>query len=186
MKQFIFILICLLCFSSQIMAMEENFDGNYKLSAYKTFIITDFSTKDTIYKLFDEDELNKIKQITSDMVKKITLDLENKLKNTAKFSSVLINDGSSNSKAVKLEGKIDEINGGHGAAKFALSFMAPKSVKAYLSYSGKLIDVDSGKVIGTFSDTNTGSFWMRSSLSYSKGMLDDISEEVFDFIEDNL
>ncbi|QOX78369.1 DUF4410 domain-containing protein [Trichlorobacter lovleyi] len=184
MKKIILLTLMLLGAVSAF-AMEDSYKSDKKLSAFTTIIINDFDTKSMTINLLDEDEMSKFKPLLPQMVKNITDTIVSKVKEHTKFKSILINNQEPQKNAVRLEGKIDEFNGGHGAAKWALGFMAPKSVKTYLSYSGKLVDVETGNVLGTFSDTNTGSLWFKDSLSYSQDMMENIGKDVFDFIENN-
>jgi hypothetical protein len=192
MKKIIGSLLLVTCFMITVLAGEnvfamdnDSYDSDKKLSIYSTIIINDFETKDITIKLLDEDEISKFKPLLSQMVKNITDGIVVRIKKETKFTEILTNTSEISKNAVRLEGKIEEFNGGHGAAKWALGFFAPKSVKTYLAYSGKLVDVQTGKVLGTFSDTNKGSLWFKDSVSYSKDMLDDISGSVSNFIKDN-
>ncbi|MGE0156410.1 MAG: DUF4410 domain-containing protein [Geobacter sp.] len=166
-------------------AMDNSYDIDKKLSMYSTIIVNNFETKDIIISLMDEDEMNKFKPMLPKMAQDITYEIVSRLKINTKFKNIVMNNKEIEKNAIRIEGKIDEFNGGHGAAKWVLGFMAPKSVKTYLAYSGKLVDVETGKVIATFSDTNTGAVWFKDSISYSNDMMIDIAEDVADFIEDN-
>jgi hypothetical protein len=173
-------------FTSSAFAMDkDSYDAERKLSAYATIIVNDFDAKGIVIKNMDEDEMSKFSPQLPLMVKNITDELVKKIKKNTKFQDILTNNAELRKNSVRLEGKIDEFNGGHGAAKWALGFMAPKSVKTYLAYSGRLVEVETGKVLGTFSDTNTGSLWFVSSMSYSKDMMEEIASSVADFIENN-
>lgn len=180
------VLMLMLIFSGSVFAMDkDSYNSDRKLSTYSVIIINDFDTNNIVIKNLDNDEMSKFKPQLLQIKKDITEGLIKEIKNKTKFQEILTNNSAVKKNAVRLEAKIDEFNGGHGAAKWALGPFAPKSVKTYLSYSGSLIDVESGNVLGTFSDTNNGSLWFKDSLSYSKEMMEDIASSVSDFIEDN-
>lgn len=180
-----FVLFALILSVNAVFAMDDSYDSDKKLSAYSSIIINDFETKDIVVKLMDEEEMSKFKSLLPTMVGDITKGIVSRIKKEVKFDKIIVNSNEPREKAVRLEGKIEEFNGGHGAAKWALGFMVPKSAKTYLTYSGKIVDVETGKVLGKFSDTNTGSVWFKDSVSYSKDMMEDIAKQVSGFIESN-
>jgi hypothetical protein len=173
-------------FVTHAFAMDkDSFDSDKKLSAYSTIIINDFDYKDVVITHMDAEEMQELKSLLPQLVNNITEQIVKEVKNETKFKSILMNNSEITKNAVKLEGKITELNGGHGAAKFFLGVFTPKSARSYIAITGKLTDLETGKLLGTFSDTKLGWQFYKGSSGYFKEISKEIGESVGGYVEGN-
>jgi hypothetical protein len=87
-----------------------------------------------------------------------------------------------------LRGKFYQFNGGIGAAKVFLGFLAPKSGKTNIGISAELADASSGKVLARIKDIRAGG---EGSSAASKFIVKvftvqatDEGQEIAEFIEE--
>jgi hypothetical protein len=140
--------------SPDVLGKESIFTSE-RLSAYDTIVVTAFSTEGAELANLDDEEKKIVEEIKPTIVKNLKESLVKYLKKEGKFKNVLAN-GTPKGKAIIVEGKFTKFNGGIGAAKFFLGWMAPEGGKTNISVSGHLIDAKTGKELATFSDTRSG------------------------------
>lgn len=140
--------------SPEVLGKESIFTAE-RLAAYDTIIVKDFSTEGAEYANLDDEEKKIVEEIKPTIVKNLKESLVKNLKKEGKFKNVLTS-GTPKGKAIIVEGKFIKFNGGIGAAKFFLGWMAPESGKTNISVAGRLIDAKTGKELATFSDTRSG------------------------------
>jgi len=80
-----------------------------------------------------------VEELKPTIVNNLTESMVKNLKKEGRFAKVYAN-RSAGGNAIIVKGKIVRFNGGNGAAKFFLGFMAPKSGKTNIAISGQLID----------------------------------------------
>jgi hypothetical protein len=131
---------------------EEEVMTSQRLSTYDTIVIKDFSTEGVVYDNIDEEESPKVEALKPLIVKNLTLSLVAEMKKRNLFKNVIEN-GEVKGNAVILEGNFIEFNGGNRALRFWVGFGAGKT---YLKAKGRLIDAQSGQVLATFEDQETG------------------------------
>jgi curli biogenesis system outer membrane secretion channel CsgG len=138
----------------QVLGKESIFTAQ-RLGAYDTIVVREFSTDGAELANMDDDEKKIVVEIKPTIVKNLKESLVKNLKKEGKFRNVLAN-GEPKGKAIIVEGKFIRFNGGIGAAKFFLGWMAPESGKTNISVAGRLVDAKTGKELATFSDTRSG------------------------------
>lgn len=122
---------------------------------YETIVVKDYSTKGAEIDNIDAEEKKMLADAEGDIVKALTESTVKYLKKETKFKKVETN-SATRTKAVVLQGKITKFNGGVGAAKWFLGFMAPKSTKTNISIEAELVDAESGKVLVKIKDVRSG------------------------------
>jgi len=165
MKKVSLLVVFLLCCASTVFARDtlpspeilgkESIFTAERLAAYDTIIVKEFSTEGAEFVNLDDEEKKIVEEIKPTIVKNLRESLVKYLKKEGKFKHILTS-GAPKGKAVIVEGKFTKFNGGIGAAKFFLGWMAPESGKTNISVSGRLIDARTGKELATFSDTRSG------------------------------
>lgn len=140
--------------SPDILGKESIFTAQ-RLAAYDTIVVRDFSTDGAELANLDNEEKKIVEEIKPTIVKNLKESLVKNLKKEGKFRNVLVN-GEPKGKTIIVEGKFTRFNGGIGAAKFFLGWMAPESGKTNISVSGRLVDARTGKELAVFSDTRSG------------------------------
>jgi len=140
--------------SPEVLGKESIFTAD-RLSSYDTILIKDFSTEGTEFANLDTEEKKIVEEIKPTIVKNLRESLVKNLKKEGKFKNVLTG-GTPKGKTILVEGKFTKFNGGIGAAKFFLGWMAPEGGKTNISVSGRLVDAKSGKELATFGDTRSG------------------------------
>jgi curli biogenesis system outer membrane secretion channel CsgG len=138
----------------EVLGKESIFTAQ-RLAAYDTIVVREFSTDGAELANLDNDEKKIVEEIKPTIVKNLKESLVMNLKKEGKFRNVL-NNGEPKGKAIIVEGKFTRFNGGIGAAKFFLGWMAPESGKTNISVAGRLVDARTGKELATFSDTRSG------------------------------
>ncbi len=163
---------------------EETIFTAERLAKYDTVIVKDFSTEGAEFVNLDDEEKKMVADITPEIVKNLTDSTVKYLKKSGKFKSVKGN-AAPTGKAIVVEGKFTRFNGGIGAAKFFLGFMAPEGAKTNISVSGRLLDAKTGKELAKFNDTRSGG--EGGGLGRIKGVMPvqatDEGEEIANFIE---
>lgn len=134
---------------------EEEIFTTESLSKYDTVVVRDFTTAGAEYVNLDEEEKKIVEEIKPAIVRNLTESMVKNLKKSGKFAKVYAN-RSAGGNAIIVKGKIVRFNGGNGAAKFFLGFMAPKSGKTNIAISGQLIDAKTQKVLASFNDIRSG------------------------------
>jgi curli biogenesis system outer membrane secretion channel CsgG len=138
----------------EVLGKESIFTAQ-RLGAYDTIVVRDFSTDGAELANLDAEEKKIVEEIKPTIVKNLKESLVKSLKKEGKFRNVLAK-GEPKGKAVIVEGKFTKFNGGTGAAKFFLGWIAPKSGKTNISVTGRLVDAKTGRELATFSDTRSG------------------------------
>lgn len=135
---------------------DEEILTNERLGTkYDTIVVKDYSTKGAQLDNIDVEEKKLLEEAEGDIVKALTESTVKYLKKETKFKQVEAN-SATKTKAVILQGKITKFNGGVGAAKYFLGFMAPKSTKTNISIEAELVDAESGKVLVKIKDIRSG------------------------------
>jgi len=134
---------------------EEKIFTSTSLSKYDTVVVRDFSTTGAEYMNLDDEEKQIVNEIKPTIVKNLTESIVSHLKKEGKFANVYANRGARGN-AIIVRGKFIRFNGGIGAAKFFLGFMAPKSGKTNIAITGELVDARNGKVLASFEDIRSG------------------------------
>lgn len=163
---------------------EETIFTSERLAKYDTVIVKDFSTAGAEFVNLDDDEKKVVAEITPEIVKNLTDSAIKYLKKSGKFKTVKGN-ASPTGKAIVIEGTFTRFNGGIGAAKFFLGFMAPEGAKTNISVAGRVLDAKTGKELARFADTRSGG--EGGGLGRIKGVMPvqatDEGEEIANFIE---
>lgn len=142
--------------SPAVLGKESVFTAQ-RLAAYDTIVIKDFSTEGAELANLDAAEKKTVEEIKPAIVRNLKESLVRILKKEGKFKHVLVlTSGEPRGKAIIVEGRFTRFNGGVGAAKFFLRWMAPKSGRTNISVSGHLVDARTGRELATFSDTRSG------------------------------
>lgn len=165
MKKISFLVVFLLCSPFTVFAKDtlpnpevlgkESIFTSERLAAYDTIVVKEFATEGAEFANLDDEEKKIVEEIKPTIVKNLRESIVKNLKKEDKFKNVLTN-GAPKGKAIIVEGKFTRFNGGIGAAKFFLGWMAPESGKTNISVSGRLVDAKTGKELATFSDTRSG------------------------------
>ena len=165
MKKVIYVLMFCLSICTSVLAAEklskpgvmdeEEIFITERLSKYDTVIIRDFTTAGAEYANLDDEEKKIVEEINPTIIRNITESMVKNIKKSGKFAKVYTNKSAAGN-AIIVKGKIVRFNGGNGAAKFFLGFMAPKSGKTNIAISGQLIDAKSQKVLASFNDIRSG------------------------------
>jgi len=175
--------LLMLVFTGSAFAMDdESYDSDKKLSAYETIIINDFSTKDVKYTNIDGDEAKEMVTLLPQMLKNITDGIVRIVKKETKFKNIVVNGQELTKSAVRLEGKLVSINGGVGGMKMLGPF-TPKKDRTSISFSGRFVEVETGKQLGTFSEVIADNKY--AAMKQLRKTSEDIGEKVGDFYEKN-
>lgn len=134
---------------------EEEILTSEHLARYDTVVVKDFTTKGADIVNMDAEEQKNLEAAKAKIVRALTESTVENLKKDGKFKTVLSNAKASGN-AIVLEGKFYQFNGGIGAAKFFLGWMAPKSGKTNIGIEAQLVDAKSGKVLARFKDIRSG------------------------------
>ena len=137
----------------EVLGKESIFTAQ-RLAAYDTIVVREFSTEGAELANLDDEEKKIMEEIKPTIVKNLKESIVKNLKKEGKFRNVL-NNGEPKGKAIIVEGKFTRFNGGKGAAKFFLGWMAPESGKTNISVAGRLVDAKTGKELAAFSDTRS-------------------------------
>ncbi|WP_041970540.1 DUF4410 domain-containing protein [Geobacter sp. OR-1] len=166
---------------------EEILTSDRLGSKYDTIIVKDYSVKGAEITNIDDEEKKMLEAAEKDIVKALTESTVKHLKEKGIFKKVESN-GSAKTKAVILQGKITKFNGGVGAAKWFLGFMAPKSTKTNISIEAELVDAASGKALVKIKDIRSGGEGNTlGSGNMTKAFIvqaQDEGEELAEFIKD--
>jgi hypothetical protein len=165
MKKVSLLVFFLLCGSLAVFARDtlptpavlgkESIFTAQRLGAYDTIVVREFSTVGAELANLNDEEKKIVEEIKPAIVRNLKESLVKNLKKEGKFRNVLAS-GEPKGKAIIVEGKFTRFNGGAGAAKFFLGWMAPGSGKTNISVTGRLVDARTGKELATFSDTRSG------------------------------
>ncbi|WP_243375403.1 DUF4410 domain-containing protein [Geotalea sp. SG265] len=134
---------------------EEEILTGERLAKYDHVVVKDFTLDGAELINMDEDEKKLFEEGKKGIVKALTESIVKNLKDKTKFKSVEANK-SAKGKTLLLKGKFYQFNGGIGAAKFFLGFMAPKSGKTNIGITAELIEASSGKVLARIKDIRAG------------------------------
>jgi hypothetical protein len=126
-----------------------------RLASYDTIIIRDFDISNPELTNINAEEKATIDPIKGSIPKVISSHFVSKMIGMKKFKNVLSNEDTPDN-AVILEGKINKLNGGHGAAKYFLGIFTPEGAKTNITVTGRLIDAKTGKELAIFSDVKSG------------------------------
>ncbi len=149
-------------FASDSLSKPGKFDEEEILTAqrlgtkYSTIIVQDYSTEGAEIANIDEGEKKMLDEQKRDIVKALTESTVKYLKEGGKFKKVESNTNPEG-KAVIMQGKFTKFNGGVGAAKWFLGFMAPKSTKTNISIEAELVDASTKTVLAKIKDIRSGS-----------------------------
>jgi curli biogenesis system outer membrane secretion channel CsgG len=138
----------------EVLGKESIFTAQ-RLAAYDTIVVREFSTEGAELANLDDEEKKIMEEMKPTIVRNLKESLVKNLKKEGKFRNVLAI-GEPKGKAIIVEGKFTRFNGGQGAAKFFLGWMAPESGKTNISVAGRLVDAKTGKELAAFSDTRSG------------------------------
>ncbi len=154
---------------------------------YSTIVVQDYSTEGAEIANIDEGEKKMLDEQKQDIVKALTGSTVKYLKDGGKFKKVLSNRNPEGN-AVILQGKFTKFNGGVGAAKWFLGFMAPKSTKTNIAIEAELVDASTKTVLAKIKDIRSGSEGNTlGSGNMTKAFMTqakDEGEELAAFIED--
>lgn len=154
---------------------------------YTTIVVRDYSTEGVEISNIDEGEKKMLDEQKKDIVEALTKSTVKHLKEGGKFKKVLSN-ANPVGKAVILQGKITKFNGGVGAAKWFLGFMAPKSTKTNITIEAELVDASTKTVLAKIKDIRSGAEGNTlGSGNMTKAFIvqaQDEGEELAAFIED--
>jgi hypothetical protein len=122
---------------------------------YSSIVVQDYSTEEAEIANIDEGEKKMLDEAKKEIVQALTVSTVEYLKKSGKFKSV-----ESNTKpkgdALILRGRFTRFNGGVGAAKFFLGFMAPKGAKTNISIEAELVDASTNNVLAKIKDVRSG------------------------------
>lgn len=154
---------------------------------YTRIIVQDFSTEGVEITNIDEGEKKMLDEQKQDIVRALTESTVSHLKEGGKFKEVVSNKAPRGN-AVILHGKFTKFNGGVGAAKWFLGFMAPKSTKTNISIEAELVDASTNTVLAKIRDIRSGAEGNSlGSGNMTKAFIvqaKDEGEELAAFIED--
>jgi hypothetical protein len=131
---------------------EETVLTAQRLSGYDTFVINDIKVDGAEFNNVDAEEKPRIEAMKPLLVRTFSESLEMELKARKLFKNILKNDKPIG-RAVIIEGEIVEFNAGNRALRFWVGFGAGKT---YLKMKGRLVDAQTGVVLATFVDRETG------------------------------
>ena len=131
---------------------EESVMTSKRLSGYDILIIRDLAADGVEYSNINDEEKPKIDAMKPLLVTTFSETLEMELKTRKRFKEIKKNT-EANGNAVILEGAFTEFNAGNRAVRFFVGFGAGKT---YLKMKGRLIDGQTGQVLATFEDRETG------------------------------
>ncbi len=135
---------------------EEIFTAQRLGTKYTRIVVQDYSSEGAEITNIDEGEKKMLEAEKKDIVKALTESTVKYLKEGRKFKEVLSNKNPGGN-AVILRGKITGFNGGVGAAKWFLGFMAPKSTKTNIAIEAELVDASTKTVLAKIKDIRSGS-----------------------------
>lgn len=165
---------------------EEIFAVERLGNKYSTIVVQDYSTEGAEITNIDEGEKELLDKAKKDIVKALTSSTVAHLNKGGKIKAVAGN-GKSKGNALILRGKFTRFNGGVGAAKYFLGFMAPKSTKTNISIEAELIDAATKKVLAKIKDIRSGGEGNSLGSSNMTGAFiaqaNDEGEELADFID---
>lgn len=166
---------------------EEDIITSERLGKFEHVVVKDFVIDGAELVNMDEDEKKLFEEGKKDIVRTFTESIVKNLKDKTKFKSVEANK-SAKGKTLLIKGKFYQFNGGNGAAKFFLGFMAPKSAKTNIGIEAELIDAASGKPVAKIKDIRAGgegaSAASRFIVKVFKIQADDEGSELAEFIEE--
>ena len=166
---------------------EEEILATQRLGTqYDSIVVRDYSTKGAELSNIDDEEKKYLDQDKADIVKALTSSTVKHLQEKKLFKHVSEN-GTAKGKALILQGKIVKFNGGVGAAKYFLGFMAPKSTKTNISIEAELVDAATGKPLAKIKDVRSGgegnTLGSSNMTKAFKVQAEDEGEELAEFIE---
>ncbi len=183
---FVLLLVMFLSLTSRVFAMEnEDYKSDKKLSAYAAIVINDFDVKHVDIEHIDADEMKKLEPMMPKLVAMITDTIQKKLKDDKKEANIIVNGKEEPKNAVRLEGKIVKFNGGIGGVKYLLGFMTPKNAQTYISIAGRLVEVETGKELATFTDMESGKWFGKNFEDYFPELAETLGEHVAEFLQNN-
>jgi hypothetical protein len=116
----------------------------------------DYSTEGVEISNIDEGEKKMLDDSMKDIVKALTDSTVKHLKEDGEFKIVKSNVDVKGGEVLILKGKFTKFNGGVGAAKWFLGFMAPKSTKTNISIEAELVDPSTDTVLAKIEDVRSG------------------------------
>jgi len=131
---------------------EEVVFSSTRLGDYDTIIIKELMMNNAKYERVDDDERVKIDAMKPMLNRIYQESLEMELRSRKLFKNIHKSEQPAG-KALILETEMIEFNAGSRAMRFWVGFGAGKT---YLLISGRLVDAQSGKVLATFVDRETG------------------------------
>jgi hypothetical protein len=134
---------------------EEIFTTERLGTKYTRIVVRDYSTDGAEIANIDEGEKKMLDEEKKDIVKALTESTVKLLKQGGKFKKVE-NNTNPKGNALILRGKITKFNGGVGASKWFLGFMAPKSTKTNISIEAELVDASTENVLAKIKDVRSG------------------------------
>lgn len=164
-----------------VLTSEEVFTSQ-RLSGYETIVIKSLDMEKAAYERVDDEERVKIDAMKPMLNRIYQESVEMELRSRKLFKQVRVN-GEPQGKTVLLEGEMTEFNAGSRAMRFWIGFGAGKT---YLAMKGRLVDAQSGTVLATFTDRETGykgSMTMESYEGLFPHQAKSLGENVVKFIE---
>lgn len=165
---------------------EEEILTSEHLGKYDQVVVKDFTLKGAELINMDEDEKKLFEEGKKGIVKALTESTVKNLKEKTKFKSVEANK-SGKGRTLVLKGKFYQFNGGNGAAKVFLGFMAPKIAKTNIGIEAELVDGASGKVLARIKDVRAGGEGSSAASSFIVKVFTiqatDEGQELAEFIE---
>ena len=134
---------------------EEIFAAERLGKKYSSIIVQDYSTEGAEIANIDEGEKKMLDEAKKDIVQALTVSTVDFLKKSGKFKTVETNTKPKGD-ALILRGKFTRFNGGVGAAKWFLGFMAPKGAKTNISIEAELVDASTNNVLAKIRDVRSG------------------------------
>jgi curli biogenesis system outer membrane secretion channel CsgG len=122
---------------------------------YSSIVVQDYSTEGAEIANIDEGEKKMLDEAKQEIVQALTASTVEYLKKSGKFKTVQSN-AKPKGDALILRGKFTKFNGGVGAAKWFLGFMAPKSTKTNISIEAELVDASTNDVLAKIKDIRSG------------------------------
>jgi curli biogenesis system outer membrane secretion channel CsgG len=122
---------------------------------YSSIVVQDYSTEGAEIANIDEGEMKMLVEAKKDIVKALTASTVEYLKKSGKFKTVESTIKPKGDSLI-LRGKFTKFNGGVGAAKWFLGFMAPKSTKTNISIEAELVDSTTNDVLAKIKDIRSG------------------------------
>jgi curli biogenesis system outer membrane secretion channel CsgG len=166
---------------------EQIFTSERLGTKYTTIVVQDYSTEGAEIANIDEGEKKMLDDDKKNIVSALTESTVKHLKQAGRFKIVESNT-SPKGNALILRGKFTKFNGGVGASKWFLGFMAPKSTKTNISIEAELVDASTKTVLAKIKDIRSGSEGNTlGSGNMTKAFIiqaRDEGEELAGFIED--